>query len=211
MPECGLGLFPDVGAGWLLPRRPGALGPYLALTGARLGAADALHAGFASHFMPSARLAQLIDRVSSGEKIEALLQVLAERPDEAPLARHRDAIDRCFGRPTIAAIRAALAVEASDWAAATTETLARLSPTSLAITLEQLRRGRDLDYPAVVTMEYRMSQACMAGHDFYEGVRAIVVDKDRRPRWQPATSEELTPALVAAHFAQPAAGDLVVG
>lgn len=216
MPETGIGLFPDVGGGWFLPRFPGETGTYLALTGERLGPADCLYTGYATHHVRADRLEELIEALRradlSGDARAAAGRVIdAFRADAGapPLAAHRDAIDRCFGGDSVEAIIDALDREGSDWAAGVRRTLETRSPTSLKVTLAQLRRGRRMDYRDVVTMEYRLSQAFMAGHDFYEGIRAVLVDKDRNPRWEPASLRGVLDADVERHF-QPLPGrDLV--
>ncbi|NQW08287.1 MAG: enoyl-CoA hydratase/isomerase family protein [Alphaproteobacteria bacterium] len=218
MPETGIGLFPDVGGGWFLPRLPGETGLYLALTGARLDAAGVCALGLASHFVPSSRIegleaafATTLATTESGRAaINDVLDRMSEKPGPDPLAPHREMIDRCFARNSVAAILDALSREAeagSDFARETRETLLGKCPTSLVISFEQLRRGRALSSLAeALTMEYRMSQACMAGTEFFEGIRAALIDKDHAPRWRPSSLAEVTPELVERHFA--ATGDL---
>ncbi len=209
MPETGIGLFPDVGATHFLSRLPGGLGLYLGLTGTRLKAADALYAGIATHFMPAERLADFERALTGHPDIDAVLADFAADPGPAPLAAHRPAIERCFQGDSLDALLEALAREPGDWAAKTLAGLTgRCSPTSLKITFEALRRAATMDFDAAMVMEYRLSQACMAGHEFYEGIRALLIDKDNRPAWEPATLEGVKPELVEAHFAKPAGGDL---
>ncbi|MEE8536168.1 MAG: enoyl-CoA hydratase/isomerase family protein, partial [Kiloniellales bacterium] len=208
MPETRIGLFPDVGASYFLSRLPGALGIYLGLTGARMAAADALSLGLATHFVASDRLpaleAALFAADWSGTDPRAVASVTTERfagdPGVSPLAERRAVIERCFAGESVAAILTALEAEGGDWATQTLADLARCSPTSLKITFEALRRGAGLDFDQVMVMEYRLSQACMAGHDFYEGIRAVVIDKDNAPAWEPDRLEAVTPELVEAHF-----------
>jgi enoyl-CoA hydratase len=196
MPETGIGLFPDVGGSYFLGRCPGALGMYLGLTGARLGAADAIYCGIAQHFMP----AKEWDRLSDPDSI-------APQPIEPPkLAQHRALIDRCFGKNSVEEIVAALATEPNPFAAETLAVLAAKSPTSLKIAHRQIRTGRDLDFDDCMRMEWRMVNRVIAGHDFYEGVRAAIIDKDRTPRWQPARLEDVTEDEIARYFA-PLPGD----
>jgi enoyl-CoA hydratase len=121
----------------------------------------------------------------------------------------RAVIDRCFSKGSVEAILAALEAEDGAWAEQTLATLQKCSPTSLKVAFRQLRVGAGLDFEAAMTMEYRLSQACVAGHDFVEGIRAAVIDKDRAPKWRPASLAEVGEDLVAAHFAPPADGDLV--
>ena len=216
MPETGIGLFPDVGGSHFLPRLPGALGLYLGLTGQRLKAADCLYSGIATHYLESARLPGLAEALAaagwSGDAeavADRVIAGLAGDPGPAPLAEHRAAIDRCFSRDSVEAVLAALEAEGGDWAAATRATLLRRSPTSLKLTFRQLQEGARLGFDEAMTMEYRLSQACVAGHDFLEGVRAAVIDKDRAPKWRPAGLAEVTDEMVAAHFAPLGERDLV--
>jgi enoyl-CoA hydratase len=215
MPETAIGLFPDVGATRFLNRCPGQVGRYLGLTGARLGAADALHCGFATHFVPHDRVAELIDEfgrvvgnaVGERELIDATLTRFAKDPGLAPLAALRPPIDRCFAGGSIEEILDTLAAEATaggahaGWAAETRAGLLTKSPTSLKITLRQLTIGRDYDLQGALALEFRLTQHVMAGHDFYEGVRAMLIDKDQKPRWRPATLVEVSDNIVDAYFA----------
>lgn len=209
MPETGIGLFPDVGATYVLPRLAGGLGLYLGLTGARLKSADAVYAGIATHYVPADKLDALEDMLAGAADVEAALDALSADPGHAPLAEHREAIDRCFTKGSVEAVVDALAAEPGAWAAKTRDhLLTRCSPTSLKVTFEALRRGVTLDFDRAMMMEYRLSQACMAGHEFYEGIRALIIEKDNAPAWRPATLAGVTPDIVEAHFAAPASGDL---
>ncbi len=211
MPETGIGLFPDVGGSYFLPRLPGAIGMYLALTGARLAAADCLYAGIATHCVAGARLDELRDALTRDGDVDRALRRLHQDPGAAPLAAHRDAIDRCFAAASVAEIIAALEAERTDWAAKQLEVLGAKSPTSLKVTVRQIRAGAGIGFAEVMRMEYRLTQACMAGHDFYEGVRAAVIDKDRKPKWRPARLDQVTEAAVDAYFAPLGDRDLVLG
>lgn len=210
MPETAIGLFPDVGASYLLPRLPGKLGVYLGLTGARLKAADLLYAGIATAFVPSAKLESLLAALAEApERVAEVIAGFAESPAEAPeLAALRERIDRCFAAPEVGGVLDRLDFEGDEWAAATAAGLRRMSPTSLKLTFEASRRGAALSLEECFVMEYRLSQGCMAGGDFYEGVRAVLIDKDKSPRWSPERLEEVSEAVIATHFAAPAAGDL---
>ncbi|MEQ8964607.1 MAG: enoyl-CoA hydratase/isomerase family protein [Azospirillaceae bacterium] len=216
MPETAIGFFPDVGGSWFLNRCPGETGTYAALTGARLGVADALHLGIATDHVPGERFEALIDALAaadySGDARAAVDGVIAGfRADAgaATLPEHRAAIDAAFGHDRMEAILGALAADGSPWAAETAETLAGKSPTSLKVSLAQLRRGRGLAYDDCVTMEYRMSQAFLRGHDLFEGIRAIVVDKDRNAAWDPPDLSGVDDATVAAYFEPGEAEDLI--
>jgi enoyl-CoA hydratase len=215
MPETGIGLFPDVGATRFLNSCPGHIGRYLGLTGARLHAADTLYCGFATHIVPYQRVPELIavlggiiwEAGSERGQIDALLARFAASPDPAPLTALRPSIDRCFAGGTVEEILDALVAEAAaggmhaGWAAETRAGLLTKSPTSLKITLRQLTVGRAYDLDAALALEYRLTQHVMAAHDFYEGVRATLIDKDQQPRWQPATLLEVTDDMVDAYFA----------
>jgi enoyl-CoA hydratase len=218
MPETGIGLFPDVGATRFLNLCPGRIGRYLGLTGARLGAADALYCGFATHYVARER-AQAVKSGLAGiawhagrerAQVAAVLAQFAADPGPSPLAARRPIIDRCFAGDTVEAILEALAHETGDigWAAETRASLLTKSPTSLRITLRQLILGQGLDLEAALKLEYRMTQHVMAGHDFYEGVRAALVDKDQKPRWQPTTLAKIDDAATEAYFAPLGAGEL---
>ena len=196
MPETGIGFFPDVGAAWFLSRMPGEIGMYLGLTGARLGPADAIYSGVATHYVPSGRLAEALDGFSAD-------------PGPPPMAEHRAAIDRCFAGDSLEAVIQALEAEGGDWSEKTLTALAGKSPTSLKVTHRQLRRGASLSFSQAMTMEFRLSQRFCAGHDFREGVRAAVIDKDRRPQWQPRTLAEVGESDIDAYFAPLAGGDLL--
>jgi enoyl-CoA hydratase len=226
MPETGIGLFPDVGATYVLSRMPGLSGTHLALTGARIGMADCLLLGAATHAVADAAglvdalagaLAGAVGGVGDGAgdgaddaraAVDAVLAGAATDPGPAPLAARRATVDACFAGGRVEAIVAALDAAGDPWATAQREALAHLSPTSLQVTLAAIRRAATLDLDGCLVMEYRLSQACMARHDFYEGIRALLVDKDRSPKWSPATLDGVDDALVDAHFAAPAGGDL---
>lgn len=219
MPETGIGFFPDVGATWLLPRLPGHLGRYLALTGARLGGAECLHAGIATCYTASGTLGELENALAGADlgaadaagrrsKVDHILARFCSEPGVASIADFQPAIDRLFAGGSAREVVAALEADGSVWARETLDTIRTKSPTSLAVAFEQLRRGADLTLDEALTLEYRMSQAFMAGHDFFEGVRALIVDKDKRPEWRPATLDEVSEADVARHFEPPEGGDL---
>jgi enoyl-CoA hydratase len=200
MPETGIGLFPDVGGGWFLPRLPGETGTWLALTGSRLKAADTVALGIHTHFVASDRIEALkAALVDTGP--EALAD-FATSAGSAPLDPHRDAIDRLFAHDTVEAIFTALAAEGSEWASSQLAILKTKSPTSLKLTLHQLRAGRAMiDFAEVMAMEYRLGGRVVGSHDFQEGVRAVIVDKDNAPQWSPARLEDVADANIQALFA----------
>jgi enoyl-CoA hydratase len=216
MPETAIGFFPDVGTTWLLPRLPGATGTYLALTGARLKAADALYTGLATHYVPSDAqhdLAQALAEADlSGDahtEIDGLLAELEGDPGTAPLKDVRDAIDRCFGQPSLDQVVRALEAEGTAWADETLDALSKRSPSSMKLAFAALQRGRHLDFDSCITMEYRLSQALMAAHDFYEGIRAVLVDKDQSPQWDPPRIEDVDDDTVERAFQSLGERDLV--
>jgi enoyl-CoA hydratase len=223
MPETSIGLFPDVGATRFLNLCPGHIGRYLGLTGVRLGAADALYCGLATHFVPRERTPDLATALAgtaweTGKQraqVVALLGEFAADPGPPPLAARRAVIDRCFAGETVETILDALDLAMNraetgdaDWAAETRALLLTKSPTSLRITLRQLMLGRGFDLEAALRLEYRMTQHVMAAHDFYEGVRAVLVDKDQNPRWQPGSLAEIDEAATDAYFAPLGPGEL---
>jgi len=207
MPETGIGLFPDVGATRFLNLCPGRIGHYLGLTGARVGAADALYCGFATHFVPRDGVPALVAGLAGSDGVEEILAGFTADPGPAPIAARQPAIDRCFAGDTVEAILDALEREAADggpdaeWAAQTHAGLLPKSPTSLKLTLRQLIAGRGFAIEDALALEYRLTQHVMAGHDFYEGVRAGLVDKDQQPRWDPPTLAGVDEAMVDSYFA----------
>jgi enoyl-CoA hydratase/carnithine racemase len=198
MPETAIGFFPDIGATFFLPRLPGQIGTYLGLTGARMAGADAVHAGLATHFVRREALPALSRALAGDGPAELGLHV-------APLAAfslapHRAAIDHCFGADSVAEIVRRLEAVGDPWAVKTLDTLRTVSPSALCWTLAALRRGADLTLPQCQAAELALTRTTMRHPDFAEGVRAMVVDKDRRPRWQPARIEDVDPAAIAPMF-----------
>ncbi|MBR0655743.1 enoyl-CoA hydratase/isomerase family protein [Plastoroseomonas arctica] len=199
MPETAIALFPDVGTSFALPRLPGHLGLWLALTGARLHGADAVHAGLATHFVPRERLDALRAALATGDA--GAVARHAEPPPPASFAAHAEAIDACFGAGSIPSILAALEAEPSEWAAAQVKALRHASPTSLFATHELLARGGRQSLPACLATELALTRVVVNHHpDFREGVRAVLVDKDNAPRWTPPRIEDVDPGAIAAMF-----------
>lgn len=209
MPETGIGLFPDVGGGWFLPRLRGRLGTWLALTGARLKGLDVAAAKVATHFLPSEMLPHLKRQVLSadysGGAAEMLGEILSQNTHSVPAGSfepHLDAMGRCFGFDTAEEIVAALEAEDSDWAREQLETLATKSPETVKVALRQLREGARMeDFEDNMAMEYRIGWRKVQSHDFQEGVRAVIIDKDNAPVWSPARLEEVSDEDVARYFA----------
>ncbi|MGX6447518.1 enoyl-CoA hydratase/isomerase family protein [Patulibacter sp. S7RM1-6] len=204
MPECGIGFAPDVGGTWLLSRGEGELGTHLALTGERLGAHDAVAAGLADRIVASAALPQLLEDLRGGDvdaAIEAAEDVEVEIP-RGKLTAARRWIADAYAHDAVEEIVAALRERDEPEAAKAADELAAKAPTSLKVTLRALRSARDLpSLEAALTQEYRVSCAFLETPDFVEGIRAQVVDKDRDPRWRPATLEEVDDADLDRYFA----------
>jgi enoyl-CoA hydratase len=201
MPETGIGLFPDVGGSWFLPRLPGEIGMYLGLTGARLKTADALYAGVATHFVPSAKRDALLESLASGREIDMALRDVADSVPDAYLIAHRAKIDAMFGSASVEEILAALDADHTDWSDDTARTIRAKSPTATKLAFRQIREGKYLSFDDGMRMEFRMVNRVIAGHDFYEGVRATIIDKDGAPNWRPATLAQVSDADIDAYFA----------
>jgi enoyl-CoA hydratase len=209
MPETGIGLFPDVGGGWFLPRLPGETGMWLALTGARLKAADCLLVGVATDFVPQAEVEALKgELLARPDAIDTVLTEFEGDAGDPPLAAHREAIDDLFGGESVEAIFAALAADGGDWAKAQLAVLETKSPQALKVAFRQLRQGRDIQsFAAEMAVEYRLATRVSATPDFREGVRAVILDKDNRPRWRPPTLDGVTEQRLDALFEPLPAGE----
>lgn len=189
MPETAIGFLPDIGATYMMPRLPGRLGIYLALTGARMQGADAVHAGLATHFVPRSELASLSAGLA-GEGVAALARFAAPLPAFS-LAEQRDLIDRCFAANDMLEIMRRLQHDGGTFARRTAETLRQMSPSALVWSLRLLRQGEDRGLRQCLDAELRATRTITPHHEFIEGVRAMVVDKDREPKWQPARLEDV--------------------
>ncbi len=203
MPETGIGLFPDVGGGWHLSRMPGHLGLWLALTGARIRAADALLLGVATDYVESARLADLKAAVlAEPGRVEAILTEFEGDAGRPPLAAHQDAIAHLFGAGSMEEIVDGLEAAGDDWTAAQGAILAAKSPQAMKVAFRQLARGaRCATFSENMRMEYRIAARVVRTHDFLEGVRAVIVDKDNQPRWDPPTLSQVNDSYLDAIFA----------
>jgi enoyl-CoA hydratase/carnithine racemase len=212
MPEVGIGLFPDVGASYFLARSPGSLGPYVALTGVQIHAADALYTCLADVYLPPTAVASLADDLAllswGGDwnaDVRGFIRARASQQLPAPsLGLLRPAIDMHFSRATVAAILASLDGEHRDeyaeWAQQTAKLMRSRSPTMLSVALRQLERGKSLSLADCFRMELGMVEQCFVQGDFVEGVRALIIDKDNSPRWMPDRLDEVTDASVEAFF-----------
>ncbi|MBX3480131.1 MAG: enoyl-CoA hydratase/isomerase family protein [Caulobacter sp.] len=203
MPETGIGLFPDVGGGWFLPRLPGKAGLWLAMTGARIKGADCVRLGLATHYMPSEHVegfkAALIEHPDA---IAGALAHFVRDPGPAPLEPHLADIDRLFGLGSVEAILAALLADGGEWARGQLAVLATKSPQTLKVAFRQLEHGAAFDdFADNMKMEYRIGARVVQRHDFLEGVRAVIIDKDNNPLWNPASVEAVGDDLLDAIFA----------
>ncbi len=201
MPETGIGLFPDVGGTYFLPRCPGEVGMYLGLTGARLKVADAVYAGIADAFVPADQHGALLDRLVAGEAVDAAIAAEKQATDAAPLADLQSQIDAVFSAGSVDEILERLDADGSEWATTTAKTIRSKSPLSTRVTFDQIRAGADLDFADCMSLEFRLTNRFMAAPDFYEGVRAVVIDKDQAPKWQPGSLDVVTDEQVAGYFA----------
>ncbi|AOE60681.1 enoyl-CoA hydratase/isomerase family protein [Pseudomonas corrugata] len=212
MPEVGIGYFPDVGGSYFLPRIPGELGIYLGVSGAQIKAADALYCGLADWYLESRKLAQLDERLDRLEwsdmplkDLQSLLAKLAVQQLPAPpLDDLRPAIDHFFALPDVPSmveqLRQVTVANSHEWALQTAELLETRSPLAMAVTLEMLRRGRHLSLEECFALELHLDRQWFERGDLIEGVRALLIDKDKKPRWNPPTLDALDANLVASFF-----------
>jgi enoyl-CoA hydratase len=203
MPETGIGLFPDVGGGWYLPRLEGRVGVYLALTGARLDGAECLALGLATHYLPSEKLAEAKARIAQHpDRIGGILGELSVTAPPAAIMQNIDRINRLFASDSYEEILAALEADGGEWAEKELATLHGKSPQTCKVALRQLKEGGEMhDFAAQMTQEYAIGSRVVQMHDFIEGVRALIVDKDNSPKWDPPTPEAVTDDWIDAIFA----------
>ncbi len=203
MPETTIGLFPDVGGGWYLSRLPGRVGQFLALTGARLDGAECHFLGLATHYLPCAALEEVKTRIAAHpERIEAILEEASVPPPPPRIAAHVERINRLFASDRCEEILAALEEDGSDWARAELETLRAKSPQACKVSLRLLADGAKMqDFADEMAQEYGVASKVVQRHDFVEGVRALLVDKDQEPHWLPANPEAVTDHLIDTIFA----------
>jgi enoyl-CoA hydratase len=187
MPETGIGFIPDVGASYFLPRCPGEIGLYLALTGARIGAGDALAAGLVTHVVAQTDFVAVIEKLAQGEDIDTVIARHAVVMTTGPLAEHRGRIDRLFTAASVEAILERLDRDGGDFVLETAQALRTRSPTSLKLAFRLMREGASRNLRQCLAMEYALALRLLPSHDFREGVRAALIDKDRKPKWSPAS------------------------
>lgn len=200
MPETGIGYFPDVGGTFALSRAPQGLGFWLGLTGATVGAADVIAAGLADAMIPSDRIAALLSDLAAGRAAQDAIAAHAADPGASRLRENAALIDACFAADDIRDILAALIADGSEFAVETHDLLARKSPTSLVLTLHLFRQGAaSADLESCLDREFAADALILKTHDFYEGVRAAVIDKDRNPQWSPARLDDVDRAALTAN------------
>lgn len=214
MPESGIGLFPDVGGSYFLPRCPGETGMYIGLTGARLTADDAVFIGIANSYVHSEKQEKLKEALISASysedvygDIDDIIFKFSDHPGDAPIVERLNQIGRHFGQNSVEAIIDSLQKDGDDWCLKTADMLLTKSPTSMKISYKEMRRGYHLTFDDCMRMEYRMVSRVVQGVDFYEGTRAAVIHKDRKPAWNPSTLAEVSKADVDAYFAPLDNGD----
>jgi enoyl-CoA hydratase len=204
MPETGIGLFPDVGGGWYLSRLEGRVGQFLALTGARIAGAGCLSLGLATHYLTSNVLAEAKSRIATEDvdRIDGILGTLSVTPPDSKIVETIVQINRHFASDKLEDILSSLEGDDSDWAMKELATLRTKSPQTCKVALRQLAESLKLnDFADNMAMEYRIASRVLVRPDFAEGVRAVIVDKDNAPKWDPATAEGVTDALIDAIFA----------
>ena len=200
MPETSIGFLPDVGGTYLLSRAPGETGLYLGLTGARMNAADAIFAGFADHYVPSAKLPEMVASMSTDTAPDEAIESVEETAPDGALKGLQDKISQAFSQPDALACVQQLqmmATEGDEWAEKTCNKIAKNSPLAVATTFAAIHKARKLStLEECLSLEYSFAHRALAGHEFLEGIRAMVIDKDRKPDWRPAMLEDVTPEMV---------------
>jgi enoyl-CoA hydratase len=202
MPETGIGLFPDVGGGWYLPRLEGRVGQFLALTGARMDGPECVALGLATHYLPADKLEVAKERIAQNPaRIAGILGDLSVTPPAAKITDNIDKINKHFASDTYEEILASLESDDSEWAAKERDTLGTKSPQTCKVALRQLKEGALMpDFASEMKQEYAIGARVVSKHDFIEGVRALIVDKDNAPKWNPATPQEMSNQMLAAIF-----------
>lgn len=205
MPEVSIGYFPDVGGSYFLNTMPGRIGYYLGLTGSHFSAGDAVFTNLSSYYIHSERWSLVFEILTKLEKkspqnIRVMLENFTEDAPPSKLKEKQEVIDRCFNKPTLEGILKALKCDSDLFALETYKQILTKSPLSICVTFEQLQRCKDLPFDAVMQEEFRLSRSFVKEHDFFEGIRAAIIDKDRRPRWQPALIEQVTSSMIEVYF-----------
>ena len=200
MPEVGIGFIPDVGGTFILSRTPGLLGVHAAMTGAPFSGADAIEMGFADHFVPQDQLGAFVAAVEA-DGVDAAVAAYAQQPPPSPLSAHREWIDSCYAAGTADDIVTALRAHGAQPATDAADLIASRSPVAVSVALEAVRRAAGLaTLEDVLHQEFRTSIAALRSHDLVEGIRALLIDKDKNPQWSPATLADVTAADIEAYF-----------
>lgn len=205
MPETGIGFYPDVGATYVLARLPYKMGFYLGLTGVKISYSDCLTLGIVQEIVDSHSLNAIIaaladNELSDEDAVTKILSMFAIRTPESELLQHKNEIDTCFSQKTIEEIILALDNQSSEWCQQTANIIKSKSPTSLKVTLHALQKALHLNFDEAMKMEYGLTTHFLQSNDFFEGVRAVVIDKDQKPKWQPASLKEVTDQEIKKYF-----------
>ncbi len=210
MPETGIGFVPDIGSSYFLSRCPGESGMYLAVTGTQVGLGDALALGLMTHSVAASDHDALTARLAAGEEPEKAIATFARRRPPSPMAAHRALIDLAFAASSVEGILERLDRDGSEFAAETARLMRSRSPTSLKLAFALIRKGKGISPSECLKMEYRVAARAVLGHEFREGVRAVLRDKDGRPQWRPAALAAISDAEIAGYFASLGARELVL-
>lgn len=207
MPETGIGFYPDIGATYFLSRLPYKIGFYLGLTGARISYQDCFDVGLIDYCVEEEKFPEIIyalsDAAFTGDSkaiVSEVLQEFSVETQQSNLLVQKEKIMECFAKPTVEEILKALTADGSDWCLETATVIKTKSPTSLKVTLQALQRATELEFDECMEIEYRLTNHFLHGHDFFEGVRAVVIDKDQKPHWQPAHLKDVSPEKVEEYF-----------
>jgi enoyl-CoA hydratase len=203
MPETGIGLFPDVGGGWYLPRLPGRVGEFMALTGARLDGAECQYLGLATHYVEQTSLPDMIDRIATTpQRVQGPIGAFTRPPPDAKIEQNLPLITKLFASDRLEGILAALEADDSDWAQTELGTLRTKSPLSCKVSLRLMAEGaKRTSFAEEMKAEYALAGRVVRTHDFRDGVRALLIDKTGDPQWDPPTPEEVTDEMLDVLFA----------
>lgn len=210
MPETGIGFFPDVGGTYFLPRMPRKTGVYCALSAGQLRQADALASGVLTHAVAQEDLSELQSALETADDVDALLERFQVSPEAGPVEKNGELIEQAFSASSVEEVLGRLDNSGEEFAKKTAEAIRGKSPTSVLITFEQMKRGAMLTFNECMKLEYRIVSQILKGKDFFEGIRAVVVDKDLSPKWQPNQLAQVDRAGLASYFEEPFDGDLLI-
>jgi len=210
MPETGIGFFPDVGGTFFLPRMPGSIGIYCALSAGRLRQADALASGVLTHAIAQESLSELQSALETADDVDATLERFRVSPETGPVESNGALIDHAFSASSVDEVLERLDVSSDAFATKSADAIRGKSPTSVLIAFEQMKRGASLNFNECMKLEYRIASRILHGVDFFEGIRAVVVDKDQSPKWTPSDFIQVDRAELASYFEEPSDGDLLL-